>query len=161
MSTSLLYHAWGLRGYRHVRTDYVGGTVRFAVEQDPATFACAACGSCHVVRAGVVPRSFRTLPVGGKAVFVDLPVQRLWCAACGTTRQAAVAFVDPRRTYTRAFERYVLELSGHTTIKGVARHPGVGWGVVKDIRKRSPGRRFARPKLKRLKHIAIAPGRRS
>src|SRR5437667_179 len=41
MSNSLLYHAWGLRGYHYVGTDYAAAVIRFAVEQDPATFRCA------------------------------------------------------------------------------------------------------------------------
>jgi hypothetical protein len=41
------------------------------------------------------------------------------------------------------------------TIKAVARHLGVSWDVIKDIQKRSLSRRFARPKLHKLKQIAI------
>jgi transposase len=41
------------------------------------------------------------------------------------------------------------------TIKDVASHLGVGWDVVKDIQKRYLHRRFARPKLKHLRQIAI------
>ena len=36
MSTSLLYHGFGLRGYRYVRTHYVEGEVWFSIEQPPA-----------------------------------------------------------------------------------------------------------------------------
>ena len=48
-----------------------------------------------------------------------------------------------------------MELSRHMTIKDVACHLGVGWDVVKDIQKRHLHRRFAKPKLKHLKQIAI------
>jgi hypothetical protein len=34
MSTSLLYHGFGIRGYRYVRTDYFEGEVVFTIEQD-------------------------------------------------------------------------------------------------------------------------------
>ena len=37
MSTSLLYHAFGIRGYRYVRTDYLEGEVIFTIEQPRAT----------------------------------------------------------------------------------------------------------------------------
>ena len=33
MSTSLLYHAFGIRGYRYTRTDYLEGEVVFTIEQ--------------------------------------------------------------------------------------------------------------------------------
>jgi transposase len=41
------------------------------------------------------------------------------------------------------------------TILDVARHLGVSWDVVKDIQKRDLSRRYARPKLKGLRRIAI------
>src|SRR3989304_2728357 len=33
MSTSLLYHAFGVRGYRHVKTEYLEGEVILPIEQ--------------------------------------------------------------------------------------------------------------------------------
>jgi len=66
-----------------------------------------------------------------------------------------VGFADGRRSYTKAFERYVLDLSRHMTIQDVARHLQVSWDVVKDIQKRYLGRKFGRVKLKHLRQIAI------
>jgi hypothetical protein len=37
----------------------------------------------------------------------------------------------------------------------VARHLNVGWDLIKDIQKRFLKRRFARPKLGKLRQIAI------
>ena len=155
MSTSLLYHGWGVRGYRQVAVDFGEGMIGFRVEQDPDTFRCSHCGSGDVMKSGQVVRRFRSLPIGGKAVWIELPVRRLWCTDCGKVRQAKVGFADQRRGYTHAFERYAPELSRHMTIKDVARHLGVGWDAVKDIQKRNLQRRFGRPKLKYLKHLAV------
>jgi hypothetical protein len=41
------------------------------------------------------------------------------------------------------------------TIRDVALHLGVSWDVIKDIQKRDLARRFARPKLKHLRRLAI------
>ena len=41
------------------------------------------------------------------------------------------------------------------TIQDVAKHLNVGWDLIKDIVKRDLSRRFAKPKLKHLKFIAI------
>jgi len=155
MSTSLLYHGWGLRGYRHVATDYVQGATVFRVRQNGDALCCGNCGGSNVMRQGVVVRRFRTLPIGRKAVWLELPVQRLWCATCNKTRQVKLAFADERRSYTHSFERYALDLSRHTTIQDVAQHLGVSWDVIKDIQKRYLTRRFARIPLKRLRQIAI------
>ena len=104
---------------------------------------------------GQVVRRFRALPIGGRATFVVLPIPRVQCQACGAVRQVEVSFADPRRSYTSSFERYALELGRRMTIRDVAAHLGVGWDLIKDIPKRDLSRRFAKPKLKHLRHIAI------
>jgi transposase len=129
--------------------------VVFAIERKPETCRCAACGSQSVWRYGAVVRRFRTVPLGSKRVELEARIPRLACQDCGLVRQAAVGFAEPRRTYTRSFERYVLELSRHMTIKDVACHLGVSWDVVKEIQKESLQRRFDKPRLKDVKQIAI------
>jgi transposase len=155
MSTSLLYHAFGIRGYQYTRTDYQNGQVIFTIHQDPETCRCAACGSTDVPSRGRVERRFRSLPIGSRATFVDLPIPRVECQICGAVRQVKIPFADARRTYTCSFERHALELSRRMTIRDVAKHLGVSWDVIKDIQKRDLSRRYAKPKLKHLRHIAI------
>src|SRR3954447_19038092 len=155
MSTSLLYHAFGIKGYRYVRTAYVQGQTIFTLGQEPDTCRCSACGSADVVSRGHVERRFRCLPIGTRPTFHVLPIPRVECRACGVVRQVDIRFADPRRSYTRRFERYVLELSRRMTIRDVAAHLGVGWDLVKDIQKRDLSRRYARPKLKHLRRIAV------
>ena len=155
MSTSLLYHAFGIRGYEYTRTDYQGGQTVFTIHQDPKTCRCSACGSPQVQSRGRVERRFRTVPIGSRATFVALPIPRVECQACGAVRQVKVPFADPRRSYTSSFERYALELGRRMTIRDVAVHLGVSWDVIKEIQKRDLSRRFAKPKLKHLRRIAI------
>ena len=85
----------------------------------------------------------------------ELPIQRLHCKSCGLVRQARLGFADPRRTYTRAFERYALDLCRCLSILDVARHLQVSWDMIKDIQKRHLRRKYARPRLKQLRRIAI------
>src|SRR4051794_4868410 len=120
MSTSLLYHAFGIRGYQYVRTDYPDGRVVFPIRQEPKTCRCPVCGSRDVVSRGAAERQFRTVPIGSRATAVVLPIPRVECRACGVVRQVEVPFADPRRSYTKAFERYALELSRRMTIRDVA-----------------------------------------
>src|SRR5215471_18642473 len=155
MSTSLLYHAFGIRGYEYVRTDYHGGATIFTIRQDPDDCRCSACGSRQVISRGHAERRFTALPIGTRKTTVVLPIPRVECQACGAVRQVQVPFADPRRSYTRSFERYVLELSRRMTIRDVAHHLDVGWDLVKDIQKRDLSRRYAKPKLKHLRAIAI------
>src|SRR5271157_3674630 len=155
MSTSLLYHAFGIRGYKYTRTDYQGGQVIFTIHQEPETCRCSACGSRQVVSRGEVERRFRSFPIGSRATFVILPIRRVECRQCGLVRQVKIPFAESRRSYTKAFERYALELSKRMTIRDVAAHLGVSWDVIKEIQKRDLSRRFAKPKLKHLRAIAI------
>src|SRR5512142_2380042 len=75
--------------------------------------------------------------------------------SAGVVRQVKIPFADARRSYTSSFERYVLERGRRMTIRDVAVHLGVSWDVIKDIQKRDLSRRFAKPKLKHLRQIAI------
>jgi transposase len=155
MSTSLLYHAFGIRGYHYTRTDYQDGATIFTIRQGPETCRCPACGSPQVQSRGQVERRFRTVSIGHRPTFVVLPIPRVECQACGVVRQVKVPFAGPRRSYTKAFERYALELGRRMTIRDVAVHLGVGWDVIKDIQKRDLARRYSKPKLKHLRLLAI------
>ncbi len=155
MSTSLLYHGFGVRDYHHVRTKYEAGGIVFVIQRKAETYRCAACGSGNVWRQGVVTRRFRTVPVGMKQVDIEATIPRLACQDCGIVRQAAVGFAEPRRSYTKRFTQYVLNLSRHMTIKDVACHLGVSWDTVKEIQKTDLKKRFNKPKLKHVRQIAI------
>src|SRR4051812_4801864 len=155
MSTSLLYHSFGIRGYEYTRTDYQGGQTIFTIHQAPKNRRCSACGSPEVHSRGRVERRFRTIPIGSRSTLIVLSIPRVECQACGVVRQVEIRFANPRRSYTKAFERYALELSRRMTIRDVARHLNVSWDVIKDIQKRDLSRRYARPKLKHLRRIAI------
>ena len=105
MSTSLLYHGFGIRGYQYSKTEYVEGGVVLHMTQDPKTCRCSACGSSKVSPRGEVERRFRGLPIGSKAVTLVLPIPRVKCGECGRVRQVAVNFAEPRRSYTKPFAR--------------------------------------------------------
>jgi len=155
MSTSLLYHGFGIRGYQYVRTAYEGGQVIFTIAQERGDLRCAVCGSQRVVRRGFEVRRFRSLPIGSRPVQIVLEVARVGCADCGKVRQVPLNFADERRRYTHAFERYVLELSQRMTIRDVAEHLQVGWDLVKDIQHRYLSGKFRRIKLTHLRQIAL------
>lgn len=155
MSTSLLYHGFGVRGYRYVRSDYFEGEVMFTIEQERCSLRCSACGSARVICHGGETRVFRSLPIGSRNTYLLLQIPRVECHDCHFTRQVPIDFAEPRRRYTHAFERYALELSRHMTIKDVADHLGVGWDTIKDIQQRHLEKHFAKPKLKHLRLLAI------
>lgn len=155
MSNSLLYHGFGVRGYRHVRTRFQFGAMVMVIELPPEKRRCAQCGSDHVHSRGTTSRLFRTVPIGRKPVFLELAVPRLYCWSCHALRQPVLGFADPKKHYTRSFARYVLELSQYMTLADVARHLGLSWDTVKEIQRQWLKTRYAKPKLKHLTQLAI------
>ncbi len=142
MSTSLLYHGFGIQGYQYVRTLYRSGNIIFRIVPNAFSLCCPICGSKHVKRRGTKTRMFRTVPIGSKSTFIELPIQRVECLCCNAIRQVEIQFAEWRRSYTKAFERYALALSKHMTILDVANHLGVSWDTIKDIQKRYLVRKY-------------------
>jgi transposase len=155
MSTSLLYHGFNIVGYQRVSERFQGGQVTFRVQQRRDRLRCPDCGCEDVWVRGHKERTFRTVPIGLKPVWVTLDVARVWCPDCDTVRQVKIGFADPKKRYTRSFERYALELSRHMTIQDVARHLHVSWDTIKAIQASNLQRRFGKPKLHKLQQIAI------
>ena len=127
MSTSRLYHAFGVRGYRYVRTDHQLAEVVFRIEQPSEKLRRPACGCGRVVRRGTAEgRMWKSVPIGFRAVWIFFAVPRVECRRCGVVRQVEVEFADPRRRCIRHFERYVLELLEGMKILDVATVVGLG-----------------------------------
>jgi transposase len=155
MSSKLLYQVFRVKGYSLTKTEVEEHRVLLHVQPQEHRVCCSACHSRNVIRRGESVRWFRNLPVGSDCTWVIATLPRVQCRDCGLVRQIDHGLAEPKRTYTRAFERYVLELSRCTTIKHVAEHLGVSWDIVKDIQKRNLRRRFAKPQLKTVRQIAI------
>jgi transposase len=155
MSTSLLYHRFGIVGYRYVNQQFLAGATVFRIEQPRDRLRCSHCGSDEVWAQGGIKRSFRGLPIGKQPTLIEFKVPRVLCWNCGLVRQVEIQFADQRKRYTRSFERYALELSQCMTIQDVAEHLQVSWDTIKEIQATNLRRRFGKPKLHKLKQIAI------
>ena len=101
----------------------------FRIEQPRERHRCSACGSAEVWDQGGVDRTFHAVPIGSKPVMLKLKVPRVMCCDCGKVRQGKLGFADPGTHYTRAFERYVLDLARAITSPEVAQHRRGGRGA--------------------------------
>jgi len=155
MSTSLLYHACGIRGYTLTKTEFDGGFVLFHVEPQPQQCRCSACGSRNVRRRGSQNRWFRNVPFGAHLTLVIVDLPRVECCACHVVRQIEIGFAAPRRGHTKALARYILDLAQHMTIKDVAEHLLLGWDTVKEIVKTDLAKHYAKPPLAAVRQLAI------
>ena len=111
--------------YHALRSRFEKGAAIFSILKESRRLRCSVCGSRRVIRRGSKLRRFRGVPIGSRPVWI--------------------AFSASRR-------RYVLELCRFATIKEVARHLRVSWGVIKDIKKRHLRRCFRRVETKYSTH---------
>ncbi len=155
MSSQLLYQVFRVKSYRLTKLETEEHRVFLHVEPQQHRVCCSACRSRNVIRRGESVRWFRNLPVGSELTWVIATLPRVECRDCGLVRQIDSGLAGPKRTYTHAFERYVLELSRYMTIQDIGRHLGVSWDIVKDIQKRHLRKHYAQPQLKQVRQIAI------
>lgn len=97
MSSSLLYHGFGLKDQEYLKTEYKSGNIIFHIRTKDNKLRCSQCGSKDVVKKGVVEREFRTQPIGLKPVYLHAYLQRLFCSSCGALRQESVSFADEKK----------------------------------------------------------------
>ena len=97
MSTSLLYHAFGLTDQEYLKTEYKEGTVIFHIKTKDSKLRCSNFGSRNVSKKGTIDRMFRTLPIGTKPVYLHAKVQRIHCNDCGLIRQERLTYVDEKK----------------------------------------------------------------
>lgn len=155
MSSSLLYHAFGLTRYKYIHTRYLGGSIVFSIKPGWRLLRCPCCGKDKVIRRGESERMLRTVPIGRKPVWLLIKAPRVECRSCGCIRQINLGIAEPRRWYTKAFERYALDLLRCMTIKDVSELLGIGWDCVKGIYKRNLAKKYSHPRLSGLRYIAI------
>lgn len=156
MATSLLYHAFGLKGVKYIRTKYEGGRTIFYAEVTSTLERCPLCRSIRTVRRrGCKERKLRMVPIGARPTFVQLRVWRILCQDCGALRWPKLPFVNGKTRHTRQFARFAIDLLHWMTISGVSKTLGVGWDLVKDLHKAYLQRRYKTPPLKDLRYLGI------
>lgn len=155
MSTSLVYHAFGARTYKHFRTDFRGGAVYFHLTKKPHKRRCVVCGSKYVTKEGRRQVTVRTIPIGLRPVYLVLHLHLLRCRQCGSVRQESRDVAEPRKSYTKSLKRLVLKLSRWMSISDIQRYLKLGWDLIKAIIKEDLQRRAKKRSLRKVKRIAI------
>ena len=155
MSTSLLYHAFSVRSYEHLSTEYRRGAVYEHLQKKRYAQRCSACRYPGVTQQGRSTVTVRTLPIGKRPVFLVLHLHRLSCRRCGKLRQDCRDVAPARKSYTFALAALVLDLCKEMSLSAVAKHLQLDWHLCKDILKTDLGRRRQRLRLRRVHRIAI------
>jgi transposase len=95
------------------------------------------------------------LPVGNKKIEMVVRIPRLSCKDCGAIKQPDLPFADPKKHYTRALKRFVIDLCRATSIYDAAQITGLSWDTVKDIHKTYLHKKYKSINLKKVRYIAI------
>lgn len=155
VSTSILYHGWGLEDYRYLTTKYIGGALWFHVEKQLGRRRCSSCGSADVVHAGQRERTWKTVPIGRRPVYIVAHLHRLSCATCGRVLLEPLLIAEPKKTFTRLLARYALDLCRKATISDVAELTGLPWDAIAAILRDDLEARKKRIDWRHLRHLAI------
>lgn len=155
MSTSLLYHGFGAKDYRHIKTEFKKGEIHFHMEKAPFKSWCASCGSKQVIKFGKVRREIKTLPIGKKSVWLVLHLHRLKCNSCGAVELEPLLVSEPKKHWSRPLGRYILDLLKHMTIKSVSEHLKMSWDTVKAIHKSALQTRMKKRRYRHLEYLGV------
>jgi transposase len=156
-TTSFLYHTQGLRGYTHLRTEYVGGAVRHHIQCAPHRRTCRGCGARwpSLRMGGRFVRTFVALPVGSRRQEVVLHGHEQTCTRCGRTLREPIPFAKGKQRYLNVVATFIVALCQIAPIKHVAEFLGLGWDLVKAVFKGHLARRLQQRSLRDVRLIAI------
>jgi len=155
MTTSLLYHAYGISGVEHKSTKYAESQVVIAAEMTHNSIYCPNCRHYKGIFRGKKIRRFHLPPFGSKKCFLDLTLHRVECHNCHHLYWPVLPFMPGMKRMTRSFIRYALDLLQFGTIKDVANHVGMGWDAIKEIHKEALERKYDDIPLEDVEYVAI------
>lgn len=154
MSTSFIYHAFKIIGYKYVNTKYKGDSLTISIRSD-RRLKCPKCKATDIILNGRKIKTLRGIPIFHKDIFFTFETVRVKCKECGSITWENTGISEPWARQTKQFTRYALELLRIATIQDVANHLGVGWDTIKDIQEKYLYKKYKKPKLRDLEIIAI------
>src|SRR3989304_7000079 len=132
MSASILYHCFGLVKVNYIKTEFKRGEVIFWVELKDKE--CSHCHSSQVIQRGKKTRLFKTVPIGGKTVLINLNLRRLKCQNCNQLAlESYHQIAEPKKHYTRKLAAYIITLSHCMTTKDIADLMHMHWNTISQI----------------------------
>jgi transposase len=155
MPTSVLYSAIGMKGYRHQSGSELEGVFSLRMAVPEKAVCCPVCKSNDVVRRGTVERKLYSPPIGLRNTRLFVMTPRVQCRKCPGLKTVQLPNVVPHKNHTKSFARLVVDLRKVMTIADVAHYLGVSEGMIRSIDKTYLNRRFSKPKLRRLRTLAI------
>jgi len=96
MATSILFHAFGLKGIHHEAKQYIQDTILFKARSS-ITITCPHSGSREATFKDQKRRLLRLGQMGRKRSALDLQLHRLECRKCSRRWRPSIPFADGLR----------------------------------------------------------------
>jgi len=122
-------------GIKEIQVDRIDWQESFHIHCS-SIFEEALCPHCLKKRQAInqtYVRQFRDLPIAGKEVYLHLSQRQFYCPDCDRYFNEPFSFVDPKRTMTRRYERYVYECCQASTIQKISAQENLVWHTVNEI----------------------------
>lgn len=156
MSTSLLYHTQGTRGFQFQSYVFSGGRTAINISRQRDRFSCPACKSPDVSATPVGIRVVRALPMGKQQCDLRVRTHRVRCHRCRAFKMEVLPFLPrPKARITRALARTIIELRSEMSIAAIAGYFDLHWSTVKDVEKEHLRGKHKTISLKDVRHIGI------
>lgn len=155
MSTSLLYHAFNIRGVEYRSTSFLGNSIIFHAEMTYKFNKCPQCDGHQNIFKGQKTRLFKMGSLGRKQALLHVQFHRLGCVECDNLWWPQLPFMDGKHRYTRSFAMTALDLLRFATIKDVANYLRVGWDLIKQIHKTRLKRLYKKMAIQNIKYLGI------
>ena len=155
MSTSLLYHAFHIKGLEYRSTRFMGNSIIFYAEMTDRFNKCPQCNCHQNIFKGPKTRLFKMGHLGRKQALIQVHFHRLECVECGNLWWPQLSFMDGKHRYTRSFAATALDLLRFATIKDVANYLRVGWDLIKAIHKTRLQRLYKKMPIQKIKYLGI------
>ena len=155
MSTSLLNHAYGITGVQYKSTEHLEGEIIFKAKIDRNSIQCPRCESKNFRFKGRKIRRFRMVPFGRKKCFLEVEFHRAECHDCEKLWWPSLPFMCGVRRMVKGLFNYICDLLQMSTIKDVAQHIGISWGVVKIIHTVVLRKKYRHIDISEIEYIGI------
>lgn len=154
ISTSLLYHTQGIRGFKHVRFKYHDGIVEEEIARRDFE-----CPHCHGSSVSVYKRGTRVvtaLPFGSKPLWLKFGVHTIYCHDCKRQTSERIPFLStPKSRITRQLERTLVEYRSSMSILAMVNYFGVRWHTIRDVLLRFLSKEYEKVSLEGVTSIGI------
>jgi transposase len=116
---------------------------------------CPCCHSFDVRIKETKERTFRMVNLGRKRTQLKIDVHKVWCQKCDKKAWIELPFSCGKLPMSLSLIRYIIQLTGMTTLFCVALFLGLQWKTVKNIDKANLKKHAKQFSFKKLRYISI------